>query len=182
MYNEDEYNEEPYDENMEFNWEDDEARRKDDDDEDMLNEEEKAYDDGEEYRNERNAFERAGPADDLIGMFSDENVRTRDPLELFRRKVRAISLQINDKFPGVLPRPDINNMLIKAETISHIDFKSPTAYVLGYIASNGGTKINEKSVDYVFKNIIPFVNDPVKESDFVKEPDVIRYARFWLKL
>lgn len=176
------YDEEYEDENTAFNWDDDEARRKDDD-EDMLNEEEKAFDDGEEeYKDERTAFERSGPGGDLIGMFSDENIRTRDPLELFRRKVRAISLQINENFPGVLPKADINVMLVKAEKISHIDFKSPTSYVLGYIASNGGTKINEKSVDYVFKNIIPFVNVPSKESDFVKEPDVIRYARFWLKL
>jgi hypothetical protein len=168
------------DENMPFNWDEDEAARPAEDED--IAEEEKAYDDGEDYKAERNAFERVGMADELIGMFSDDDVRTRDPLELFRRKVRAISLQINDAFPGVLSKTDINNMLVKAESITHVDFKSPTSYVLGYIASNGGTKITDRSVDYVFKKILPYINDTSKEFEFVKEPDVIRYARYWLKL
>jgi len=120
---------------------------------------------------------------ELIGMFSEENVKTHDPLELFRRKVRAISLQLNSKFPNTLSTSDINNMLLKAENISHIDFKSPSSYVLGFIASNGGVRINERSVENVFKSLLPYINnDSTKEYDFVKEPDVIRYARFWITL
>jgi hypothetical protein len=177
------YNDDAFEdtENMPFDWEEDELKKVGSDI-DMDNFDEDIAMNDTEYRSEKNVFERIGMGGELIGMFSDENIKIKDPLELFRRKVRAISLQINENFPGILSTQDINKILLKAENIPYIEFKSPTSYVLGYIASNGGTKITEKSVDYVFKNLIPLVNDSTKESDFVKEPDVIRYARFWLKL
>jgi hypothetical protein len=164
-------------ENEEFDWEADKAKM--DRDEEVgeydFNDDEKMYDDEEQLRNERNVFERVGIAGELIGMFLDDEIRTRDPLVLFRRQVRAISLSIKEKFDNALSQQDINKMLTKAEKLPHVYFKNSTAYVLGYIASSAGDKVNLKEVDYVFKNILPLF-------DNVKKQDVIRYAKYWLTL
>jgi len=164
-------------ENMEFDWDADEEKMKHEKERgevEVEDEDEKMYDEGEDFKAERNAFERVGFGDDLIGIFSDDPTRTRDPLVLFRLQVRAISLSIMDHQSDALSQKDMNTMILKAEKIPHIYFKNATAYVLGYIASQGGEKITEKKVAYVFKNILPLFD--------IKKPDVIRYTRYWLSL
>jgi hypothetical protein len=165
-------------EDEEFDWEADKAKMDREEEEEGgeydFDAEEKMYEE-EELRNERNVFERVGIAGDLIGLSLDDEIRTRDPLVLFRRQVRAISLTIKEKFDNALSQQDINKMLTKAEKLPHVYFKNSTAYVLGYIASRGGEKIDLKGVDYVFKNILPLF-------DNIKKPDVIRYAKYWLTL
>lgn len=165
------------DDEVAFDWEDDIKKTE----EDIVIEDENAFDyTEEEYKPERNINERVGLADELIGLFSNENIKTRDPLELFRRKVRAISLNIKEEFKGVISQKDINKIIINAENIKYVDFKNPYGYVLGYIASSGGNKIDKKNVEYIFNNILPFINS--ESENFVKQPDVIRYAKFWLLL
>lgn len=55
---------------------------------------------------------------------------------------------------------------------SKIEFKNPIAYVLGYIASSGGKEITVGNVKKAFKKL--------KSDMAVTQPDVIRYARYWM--
>jgi len=64
-------------------------------------------------------------------------------------------------------RKDVVNVRLKY--INHI------AYILGYIASNGGKDLKVKKVQEVINDILPHVADEAG----IEPADVVRYARFW---
>lgn len=116
-----------------------------------------------EFRPERDVFER-------VGMFGSE------PTERFYKIAEAIVLDINDKVtPSPFSGADIE--LIKVTEVPYYEFKNPTAYVLGYLGSSKKRGINKSSVDYVYKNVLPIMDDTS-----VTKPDVIRYSRLWASL
>ena len=94
----------------------------------------------------------------------------------FKETVNAIAQQLReDGF-----RLSNDNIIQIIETVDQLEnpqYKNPTAYLLGYIASNGGIEINKKSVNHVFTNILKTVSDKS-----VKSEDVLRYARLWYNL
>lgn len=122
------------------------------------------YDDDEddefERRPERDAFER-------VGMYGIE------PTERFYRIAEAIVLDLNE---NVIPSPfsakDIEK--IKVTIIPKYEYKNPTAYVLGYLGSSKKLGIKKSSIENVFKNILPYVEDKS-----VTKPDVVRYSILW---
>ena len=62
--------------------------------------------------------------------------------------------------------------------LEYIHFKNPSAYILGYIASESGRNILESRVNYCFTKVLPLV-----ELDAgLQRPDIIRYARLWTNL
>jgi hypothetical protein len=128
-----------------------------------------------EEKAERNVFERVGYTDELFNI-SSEDIRLRDPKTIFRIKVNAISLDIM-KNTNAINKDDIRILISKISSLKYVEFKNPTGYVLGYIVTDGGKRITKKNVDFVFKTILPTVQDKS-----VKEPDVIRYSRLWLTL
>ena len=91
----------------------------------------------------------------------------KDPVTSFKDTLSAvaISLDINQDY--------IAFMKEKADILRNIDDKNPTAYVLGFLASNKGTSKNleKETVLNVFKKYLPQVMDKS-----IKEPDVVRYA------
>ncbi len=128
-----------------------------------------------EEKAERNVFERVGFDDFMFGV-SEQDVKLRDPETMFKIKVNAISLQImNDT--NALNKADIKILLSKISSLQYIQYKNATAYILGYIATDGGKKLTKKNVDNVFSTVLPTVADKS-----VKEPDIIRYSRLWLSI
>jgi hypothetical protein len=128
-----------------------------------------------EEKSERNVFERVGYTDELFNL-SSEDIRLRNPKTIFKIKVNAISLDIM-KNTNAINKDDIRILISNINSLKYIEFKNPTGYVLGYIVTDGGKRITQKNVDFVFKTILPTVQDKS-----VKEPDVIRYSRLWENL
>ena len=98
------------------------------------------------------------------------------PLENFLEDVDGISRNFEAKGILEISEYEIQDMLEIARKVKYVEHKNPWAYILGYKASNGGNNINRISVDYVFSRLHLVVDGSVKQ------PDVIRYARYWLEL
>lgn len=94
---------------------------------------------------------------------------TMDPLEKFKFYVNSISVDL------LLSETDIKILLEKSVLLKYVNKINPSAYVLGFIASNGGTKLTKNSFNNVIKNQLPKIKD-----DTVLPPDVLRYTRLWL--
>ena len=131
-----------------------------------------------EFKDEFGAYLRAGGGDsgclDADGKF---NKTIQDPLVKFKCYVDIISrkLIVNDI---KLEEKDINIMISQVDNLKYVNFKNPSAYILGYIASSGGSNISESNVTYCFNSVLPFVELEAG----LQLPDVIRYARLWTNL
>lgn len=124
-------------------------------------------------------IERSSRADDCGGLpvpiDKIKNV-TQDPEERFKIYVGAISHSITENEFYDISVEDRNKMCRMASQLNNVKYLNPTAYILGYISTNGGQEINKKTLQNIF-TFLPMLTD-----DSVKPPDVIRYARFWLNL
>lgn len=133
--------------------------------------------DGDDYKAEIKAFERVGPSGKLEELLSGKKTREgKDATaeDRFLTTVDALSRGLNDDEHEVLTQKDINNMLEQSQKMIYLRFKNPAGYVLGYIASNAGTKITEKSIKKAEK-LIPKLG----KNYGIELPDIIRYARHW---
>ena len=126
----------------------------------------------------KGVYLRAGGGDtgclDADGKF---NKTIQDPVLKFKCYVDIISRKlISDNID--LRERDIENMVSKVESLQYIGFKNPSAYIAGYIASGGGKNITETSVNYSFTRVLPLI----ELEGGVQRPDIIRYARLWMKI
>lgn len=101
----------------------------------------------------------------------------QSPIERFITDITRITLQYNEDGVFNITDAELQEITEKTHYLPQIHFKNPMAYVLGFIASKGGTSITKKSVEKVF-NMLP----SIESSYGIKEPDVVRYARLWIKL
>ncbi len=131
-----------------------------------------------EYSQEFSAFERAnqgGPLHEfLTDVKMDEKLtRSASPEDRFMVFVNAISADLK------LDQRDIRKMLsvVEEHRINHIAYRNPAVFVLGFIATNGGSNlISKRNVERVFGML-----DKFKTSEITR-PDVVRYMRFWMTL
>ena len=110
----------------------------------------------------------------------------QEPLEKFIQSVEAISLDIRND--GInITNGDILEMIETASYLEHVEHKNPSAYILGFLATEGGKKyeiengkkiILPKLYDKIIKNVLPCIDS---DSSVFPE-DVIRYSRLWLQL
>ena len=113
----------------------------------------------------------------LADLNKDINLLTQDPLERFKRLVGAISHSIDEDGLYQIGVDDRNKMCLVASNLENVKYLNPTAYILGFLSTNGGgSSINDKIIKRIF-NFLDRLRD-----DSVKQPDVIRYARFWIGL
>jgi len=132
-------------------------------------------------RPEIGAYNRVGMAGDMIGIITGPdgkiNREMLDPLQIFQIQVDAVSRHLKDqKIKKPLDERDIQKMIEKSNVLPHINYKNPTAYVLGYIASNGGSRITQEQFNNSSK-LLEYVYDTS-----VLEPDILRYARLWMTI
>jgi len=140
------------------------------------------------FENEINAFERVGPSGKLAELLSGattygdmQNKIGREaisPADRFKIFLDAMSRKMNSEGIATISESDINNMLEKSMTVPNIGMKNPIAFILGYLATNGGSRMDHNTVMFVLNRILPKIGD----EGGVTEPDVIRYARFWLTI
>jgi hypothetical protein len=99
---------------------------------------------------------------------------TQDPIERFKRYVGAISHSMTEDGLYDISIDDRNKMCRMTSRLDNVKYLNATAYILGYVSTDGGKAINKKKIKEIFKAKL---ND-----DSVKPPDIVRYARFWLEL
>ena len=106
-------------------------------------------------------------------------LKTQDPRGRFCLKVDAICRNISSNCTSMgmsISEDEIQFLLNKSQNLNRIQFLNPTAFVLGYLATNGGKKkITKTSLNNVFTCYI----DIVANDNSIKKPDIIRYARLW---
>lgn len=132
-------------------------------------------------------IERSSRADDcgglplpITGNLSELNKRinklTQDPEDRFKRYVGAISHSITEKGLYNINIDDRNTMCRVASGLNNIKYLNATAYILGFLSTDGGKAIDDNKIKKIFK-ILNRLSD-----ESVKPADVIRYARFWINL
>lgn len=132
------------------------------------------------FQAEVNVFERVNRRDNIdididIGIGPKKNRTQETPIERFVKFVNAIALELTNE--NHLSENDVRYILEKIRVINKPEYKNPTAYILGYIATNyGGNQINKDKLIECF-NLLDKLADKS-----VTQPDVIRYARLWMNL
>jgi len=128
---------------------------------------------------EVNAFERMGVRTEFNMPFMDnldkKNKLKKTPLERFYESVNGISLQLLEK--NKLSQGDVTYILESIVKLDKPEYKNATGYILGYIVSGGGNKINKKKLLEVIELLTDFLEDKS-----VQAPDIIRYSRLWINL
>ena len=129
-----------------------------------------------DFGNEAKAFERAGGGllqELLTGVYTDDiDMKKRDmpPIDRFLISTDAMCRSLK------LSTSDINTILTKARyQVAGIEYKNYVAFILGFLASEGGSSLKVKKVRSVIENILP----QVSERAGVEPEDVVRYARYW---
>lgn len=136
-----------------------------------------------EFKPEMGAFGVGGrvgaPGQNIIGNIPENRIERAmmEPLERFRMYVDAVARNLNNWDEVNLSEENIEFMLIKAEKIPVINHKNPTAYVLAFIATNGGKNMNKNSFNHVVNKVLPRVT-----GGSVLPPDIIRYVKLWESL
>lgn len=129
-----------------------------------------------DFGNEAKAFERAGGGllqELLTGVYTDDiDMKKRDmpPIDRFLISTDAMCRSLK------LSTSDINTILTKARyQVAGIEYKNYVAFILGFLASEGGSSLKVKKVRSVITDILPQVSDRAG----VEPEDVVRYARYW---
>lgn len=145
-------------------------------------------DTGPKFEAERGAYERTGPGGRLnLTLIQGGNLgelqkkATKElatPEERFQLYVDAISRKLNGDGVYDIGQADIDAMLDMIPNVQNVRYKNPTAYILGYLASRGGSNMDSKTVKNVLRNID---SHQIVENG-VTAPDVIRYGRYWMTL
>jgi hypothetical protein len=129
-----------------------------------------------DFGNEAKAFERAGGGllqELLTGVYTDDiDMKKRDmpPIDRFLISTDAMCRSLK------LSTSDINTILTKARyEVAGVEYKNYVAFILGFLASEGGSSLKVKKVRSVIQDILPQVADKAG----VEPEDVVRYARYW---
>jgi len=133
----------------------------------------------EDFKTEYGAFERVGiPGAGLapeVPRSRKERARMSD-IDNFITYVNVIALNLTN-WNIDLGGEDIQRLIETATYLEVVKHKNPTAYILGYMATNGGKQLTKERLDYVVQRVLPHVEDYS-----VMPPDIIRYARLWQNL
>lgn len=132
------------------------------------------------FQNEAEAYKRAGigrMSEFLTGVTDPDKKVGKDtsPEDRFIIFMSAIARRIKEEKIAVMEEKDIETLLVKTKDIIELKYKNPTAYVLGYIATQGGKTMDVDRVKKVIEKVLPKLG---KDSG-VEGPDVVRYARYW---
>ena len=141
------------------------------------------------FQDEANAYDRAGfgGAAAFLGtnfgdgpfadMAKNINKLVQDPADRFAVYVDAICRSLKGREGVMISEDDIIAMLMKIRRLQYIEKKNATSYVLGYIASSGGTRLDKKIIARTITQTLGYSRD-----SSVLPADVIRYARLWMTL
>lgn len=155
-----------------------------DDDKDILGDQDYGdFNEEQEYEAESNAYDRVGPGGKMSELLqstsgdqklSNPNMSQEDRFIIL---VDAAARDLNQRGIAAITDSDIETIRNSTQKITGLKYKNYLAYILGYLASDGGKDLKPKIVKNVIENILPKLNGEAG----VYPADVIRYARFWNK-
>ena len=163
------------DNNPRWGWDEDDQDEDDQDVDDWFGQ-------GQEIAQHQDTFldrERAGGV--ILGCWNTDKdgkpLKTQTPLGRFCLFIYAISYGIKADCHSI-DEEGIKTLLSLSQKIPRVEFKNPTAFVLGYIATRGGRyNITRDSLSSVWKCYQQMHN--INKDESITEEDIIRYARFW---
>jgi hypothetical protein len=127
------------------------------------------YDNPEtQFQNEYNYLDRIGGYLDQDNLIRKDNF---DPVQRFINLVRSSALDL-DTNDVVNVKKDIDFLLRSISQFKNVQYKNPTAFVLGYCVIKNN-QIDLQSFKHI-KNKLEKVSNPVRDYD------IIRYANLWL--
>jgi hypothetical protein len=144
------------------------------------------YDFGQDFgdilEQEFSAYERAGPGGKLQELLSiplnpEKKRQAYTPTDKFLIKTDSLCRELDHDSIAKFPQQVIDDILVKAYSTPNIQYKNPLGFILGYLATNNGSKLKKENVMFVIKTILP----KLKKDSGIEPEDVIRYARFWTK-
>lgn len=97
--------------------------------------------------------------------------------EQFKVRVEAAVGRLS--FRGCLQDGDLLSIMEPINDLPFVQFKNATAFVLGYIASNGGRSISKALVDKAIRCREEMTMPSVQFEDIVTDKDIIKYAVYW---
>lgn len=113
---------------------------------------------------------------DAIG--GKQNKLFRSDIEIFVHSVYNVAKELIDN--NIIYKNDLDILLNSMSKLNKPQYKNATAYVLGYIASNGGHNITKEKI----KKALGLIRFNKKDIYTVQDKSidcaaVIRYARLW---
>ena len=134
--------------------------------------------DVDEFEPEMGAFDRVGFTG-LTGNAPKTRLEkaAQEPLEKFVQSVEAIARNIRNS-DTIISEADIQTMIETASYLEHVEHKNPSAYILGFLATEGGINMKKQLYGKIIKKTLPLIDSDAS----VFEEDVIRYSRLWLQL
>lgn len=131
---------------------------------------------------ELKAFERASsvnPFSELITstVLDEKRKKPGSPTDKFYIKAYQTVNKINDDGVIKITQQDMRIMADKSLNVKELQYKNAVGYILGYIVSMGGQRIDKARLKKVIDEVLPVVG----EDGGVEPPDVIRYARYWIE-
>lgn len=134
---------------------------------------EEDFDEGS-FVDEGNAYERAGQSG-VTALLTKEQHKNATIEDRFKSAVNTAFLDLKGENLIRISDADLRILIEKIDQITvGVKYKNPTCYILGYVATSGGTKMNKSGMDTVLK-IVPKLDKKLG----IEPPDVIRYARYW---
>ena len=101
-------------------------------------------------------------------------------LEKFVKNVYQIGKDLIEN--GLLSIKDLENILNNITTLDNPQYKNATAYLLGYIASDGGTNLDPKNAENLLRKFNTLEKKKFFEDDTIDCAAIIRYARLWVSM
>jgi len=128
--------------------------------------------------NEAKAGERAGYSDVLARLLEgsvDTKMRELSPEDRFLVLTNSMCLKLsNDRVFNISKNDRTTILETASEKLPKRRYKNHLAYILGYLASEGGSSLKVKKVQEVISKL-PLIDDRVG----VEPADVVRYAKYW---
>jgi len=141
-------------------------------------EDEQEYDEGGyEYEYEEQIFVPEGKAFERVGRTALTTYSLKGAKNPFEKFKILLSVVIEKTAYALKLTPtDKDNIVEFTTRAPNIIFKNAACFILGYIASTGGQQITDKS----FKKAVDGLGTVVGTFDGIEEPDVLRYAVYWM--
>ena len=122
---------------------------------------------------QRTSISASLPSRTLRGLKDITNMK-----EQFKARVEATVRNLSS-VRGCIALDSLLDVLEPINDLANIQFKNATAFVLGYIASNGGTSITKTSVSKAVRCRKEMIMPSGPFEDIVTDKDIIKYAVYW---
>ena len=101
-------------------------------------------------------------------------------LEKFVKNVYQIGKDLIENDLLRLSIDDLRIILGNIENLDNPQYKNATAYLLGYIASDGGTNLDPKNAEDLLRKFNTLEKKKFFDDDTIDCAAIIRYARLWV--